>query len=90
MITETSRNNAPKWTNIEAKTSEAEKVRAREREIARSGHVLKLQRCRHKKNIARNVDSTNIPTVPALETLIAIRALRLKITYLEQLYVRGV
>ena len=32
MTTETSRNNAPKWTNIEAKTSEAEKVRARERE----------------------------------------------------------
>ena len=72
--------------NLRGRKSESE----REREIARSGHVLKLQRCRHKKNIARDVDSTNIPTVPALETLIAIRALRLKITYLEQLYVRGV
>lgn len=72
--------------NLRGRKSESE----REREIVRSGHDLKLQRCRHKKNIARDVDSTNIPTVPALETLIAIRALRLKITYLEQLYVRGV
>ena len=72
--------------NLRGRKSESE----REREIARSGHVLKLQRCRHKKNIARNVHSTNIPTVPALETLIAIRVLRLKIIYLEQLYIRGV
>ena len=40
--------------NLRGRKSESE----REREIARSGHVLKLQRCRHKKNIARNVDST--------------------------------
>ena len=76
--------------DIEAKTSEAEKVRAREREIARSGHDLKLQRCRHKKNIAKTSTVRIIPTVPALETLIAIRVLRLKIIYLEQLYIRGV
>ena len=56
MITKTSRLTRQNGRIFEAKTSEAEKVRAREREDSSERSRPKLQRCRHKKNIARTVE----------------------------------
>ena len=69
MITQRVEIKTPKWTNDRSKTSEAEKGRARERQDRSERQRPKLQRCCHKKSIARVAKYTNIPTTTTAGSL---------------------